>query len=153
MLAELRKAPITLEEALESLNRNGAGAVVTMCGLSRPTDAEGTPLSHLDYEAYREMAERQMEAICSETRRRWPIIDIVMLHRVGSVGIGEPSVIIVVASAHRREAFYACQFAIDKLKETVPIWKEEVPLQTASSGSAKGSIGRPSGSDSKNKRP
>jgi molybdopterin synthase catalytic subunit len=153
MLVALREDPIALTEALEYLNHGGAGAVVMMSGLSRPTDAEGTSLSHLAYEAYREMAQREMEAICGETRERWPIIDIAMLHRVGRVGIGEPSVVIAVASAHRREAFHACQFAIDRLKETVPIWKLEVPLQTVSSGSSKGSLGKPSGSDSRKSRP
>lgn len=153
MLAMLRTEPITLAEALEHLNRDGAGAVVTMSGLSRPTDVEGMALAHLEYEAYREMALREMDMICLEACQRWPIIDIVMLHRVGRVGIGEPSVVIAVASPHRREAFDACQYAIDTLKEIVPIWKTEVPLQAVSSGSSKGSIGRSSGSDSKKSRP
>ncbi len=153
MLVALREDPITLAQALEHLNRDGAGAVVTMSGLSRPTDAEGVPLSHLEYEAYREMAEREMGAICSEAQKRWSVIDIVILHRVGSVGIGEPSVIVAVSSAHRKEAFRACEYAIDCLKEIVPIWKTEVPLQAVSSDSSKGSTGKPSGNDSRNKRP
>lgn len=153
MFIAIREDSITLDGALAHLQHDGAGAVITMSGLSRPTDVAGIPLSHLEYEAYREMALREMEAICWAAHERWPIIDITMLHRVGRVGISEPSVIIAVASAHRREAFQACEYAIDRLKEIVPIWKTEIPLQVVSRGSSKGSIGRSSGSDSRKSRP
>lgn len=123
---------ISIEDALERLNLDGLGGLVTFEGVARPTNLQGRSLSHLEYEAYTEMAYAEIEKICCEIERRWGISQIAILHRVGRVEIGEPSVVIAVAAEHRAEAFAACRYAIDTLKETVPIWKKEVLLSKGS---------------------
>ncbi len=130
MYIEITERPISLESALEKLHLDGLGGLVTFCGIARPTDSQGRPLSHLEYEAYPEMAYTEIEKLCRQIERRWGITQIAVLHRVGRVEIGQPSVVIAVASEHRAEAFAACRYAIDTLKETVPIWKKEVPLMS-----------------------
>lgn len=125
---EITDRPISVEDALEKLTVRGLGGLVTFMGITRPTDAQGCPLSHLEYEAYTEMAYAELEKICREIEHRWGVTQVAILHRVGRVEIGEPSVVIAVAAEHRAEAFAACRYAIDTLKETVPIWKKEVPL-------------------------
>jgi len=100
------------------------GALCLFVGVVRNENG-GRAVTHLEYEAYEEMAVREMEAIEAETRRRWPVTDVRIVHRLGRIEIGEASVAVVVASPHRGEAFEACRFAIDTLKRTVPIWKKE----------------------------
>ena len=104
---------------------DGDGAIVTFTGVVRDHSG-GTATDHLVYEAYPDMAERKMAEIGAEVQGRWPIGDMAIVHRVGRVEIGEISVVITVASAHRAQAFEACSYAIDRLKESVPIWKKEV---------------------------
>jgi molybdopterin synthase catalytic subunit len=103
-----------------------SGAVVTFCGIVRD-HSEGRPgVTGLSYEAYEEEATRRLTEVAAETRRRWPVIErLALLHRVGDLSLSEPSVVVVASSPHRREAFEAARFAIDTLKETVPIWKRE----------------------------
>ena len=102
----------------------GDGAVVPFAGLVRnPT--QGRRVQFLEYEAYEPMALSEMRRLAEEAGRRWPIVRIAITHRIGLVEIGETSVAIAVSSAHRGEAFAACRFAIDRLKEIVPIWKKE----------------------------
>ncbi len=100
------------------------GAVVTFSGNVRNQN-RGREVQYLEYDAYRPMAEREMRAIGEETATRWPC-RIALQHRVGRLELGEASVLVVAACAHRAEAFEACRFAIDTLKERVPIWKREV---------------------------
>jgi molybdopterin converting factor subunit 1 len=102
-----------------------AGGVVTFVGAVRD-HSRGHEIEHLEYEAYPEMAVQEMERICDEAARRWPGTRVAIAHRVGHLAIGDLAVVIVAASAHRAEAFDACRFAIDALKQTVPIWKKEV---------------------------
>ncbi len=80
----------------------------------------------LEYECYAGMAEKEMSTIATEVLTRWPIVKIAMIHRLGRVDIGEASVAIAVSSSHRHAAFEACHYAINQLKETVPIWKKEL---------------------------
>ena len=101
-----------------------AGAIVTFVGTTRDHN-EGRRVTVLEYEAYPEMALEQMRRIGAAMRERWALARIAMVHRVGVVPIGEASVVIAVSSAHRVAAFEACHFAIDRLKEVVPIWKKE----------------------------
>ncbi len=126
MYIEITSRPIALSDALARLDLQGLGGLVTFAGITRPHDAQGRSLSHLEYEAYTEMAQTETEKICQEIAQRWGVTQIAILHRVGRVEIGEPSVIIAVAAEHRAEAFAACRYAIDRLKETVPIWKREL---------------------------
>jgi molybdopterin synthase catalytic subunit len=100
------------------------GAVVVFDGIVR-NHTRGRRTLHLDYEAYEEMGLRQMRELGSKARERFAIRQVTMLHRLGRMEIGETSVLIVVASAHRSAAFEACRWLIDTLKQTVPIWKKE----------------------------
>ena len=107
-----------------------AGGVVAFVGRVR-NQARGHSIEHLVYEAYPEMAEREMEKIADEAGERWPGTRVAIAHRVGRLEIGDAAVVVVAASAHRDAAFLACRFAIDTLKERVPIWKREVATDGA----------------------
>jgi len=107
-----------------------AGGVVSFVGAVRDR-SRGHAIEHLEYEAYPEMAVQEMERICDEAARRWPGARVAIAHRVGHLEVGDRAVVIVAASAHRAEAFDACRFAIDALKQTVPIWKKEVATDGA----------------------
>ena len=102
-----------------------AGAIATFVGTTR-VHSRGRTVTHLEYEAYQGMAEDVMAQIAGELRRRYDLCDVAIHHRVGRVGIGEPSVVIAVSAPHRQDALAACKDAIDALKETVPLWKKEV---------------------------
>ena len=101
------------------------GAVATFAGVVRNHTGDKRT-NHLVYEAYPEMAEKKMGDIGKEIEVRWGITDMSILHRIGKLEIGEISVLIAVSSPHRAESFAACQYAIDRLKQIVPIWKKEV---------------------------
>lgn len=126
MWFKLTTDPLSLEDATCRLNVAPHGAVVTFSGHIRPEDGRGNPLSHMEYEAYLEMAEVELDKLAATVKARWGIEELVMIHRVGRVEVGEPSVVIAVASGHRAEAFEACRYAIDELKRSVPLWKHEV---------------------------
>jgi molybdopterin synthase catalytic subunit len=121
---EVVTAPIRLEPLIVAVSHPAAGAVVTFLGTTRDHN-DGRRVTLLEYEAYPEMALAEMRKIGETARERWPIHAIAMVHRIGVVPIGEASVAIAVSSAHRVAAFEACHFAIDRLKEVVPIWKKE----------------------------
>jgi molybdopterin synthase catalytic subunit len=118
--------PIDVEALYQAVLHDRDGAVVAFHGVVRASSDSGRAVRYLEYEAYPEMAEAQMRAIGAEIKRRWDIEDVAMVHRIGRLEIGEASVVIAVASPHRGEAFDACEYAIDTLKATVPIWKKEV---------------------------
>jgi len=103
---------------------DGAGAIVTFVGTVRD-NARGRGVLWLDYEAYAEAAEVQLRRIGDEMHERWPILGIAIEHRTGRLAIGEASVVIAVSSAHRDAAFQASAYAIERIKEIVPIWKKE----------------------------
>jgi molybdopterin synthase catalytic subunit len=122
----LTAEPLPVELATTWATTAATGAVVTFCGVVRD-HAEGRPgVTGLSYEAYEDAAERRLTEVAAETRRRWPVVErLALLHRVGDLALSEPSVVVVASSPHRAEAFEAARFAIDTLKETVPIWKRE----------------------------
>lgn len=101
------------------------GAIVTFSGIVRGTN-QGKKVLFLEYEAYPEMAAKMMERIGKEILDTWGLPSVRMQHRVGRLNVGETSVVIVVAAPHRDDAFAACQYAINRLKRIVPIWKKEV---------------------------
>ena len=106
---------------------DGAGAIATFEGITRfERHAEHGGLLRLEYEAYGEMALSEMRTLAEQVRRRWPVLKLALVHRIGAVGIGEASVVIAVACGHRSESFEACRWLIDALKQQVPIWKREV---------------------------
>lgn len=120
----ISETPIDVAAIHAAVNVPAAGAVATFLGITRARNA-GRRVLRLEYEAYPEMAVAEMEKIGAEARRRWSVERIAIVHRVGVVPIGEASVAIAVSAAHRQAAFSACHFAIDRLKEVVPIWKKE----------------------------
>ena len=101
------------------------GAVVTFAGTVRD-NTEGRRTLRLEYEAYAEMAEAKMQEVGVEISERWGIEDVAMIHRVGTLEIGEISILISVAAPHRKNAFEACSYAIDRVKQIVPVWKKEI---------------------------
>lgn len=109
----------------------GAGAICTFTGVVRD-HARGETVTHLEYEAYGEMAVRQMREVAGEIARRWPEARVAMAHRTGRLEVGEASVVVSVSCPHRAEAIAACQLGIDRLKETVPVWKKEFAASGAS---------------------
>jgi molybdopterin synthase catalytic subunit len=118
--------PIRTAEA-DAVRSGAAGGIAIFLGCTRAEQsADGRELLALDYEAYESMATRQLDDLAAEARRRWPIEQLVILHRIGRVGLGEPSVLIAVAAPHRAEAFDACRWLIDSLKKDVAIWKREI---------------------------
>ena len=121
-MVRLTREPIDLA-ALQGAT-SGDGALCLFVGLVRDHN-RGRTVVRLEYEAYEEMALPLMEEIASEVRRRWPVTDVRIVHRLGSLAVGEPSGAVAVSSPHRDEAFSACRHAIDTLKATVPIWKKE----------------------------
>ncbi len=125
-LFEVTREPID-KSALEArLLTGAAGAIVTFDGVVR-NQTGGRPVVSLHYEAYPAMAVREMRRIGDEIRQRWPqIAAIGMIHRFGELQISESSIVIVITSPHRKAAFEACQYAIDTLKKTVPVWKKEI---------------------------
>ena len=112
-------------EVVARVSGPDAGGIVSFVGNVRDT-ARGHEIEYLEYEAYPEMAEREMEKIAVEASRQWPGTRVAIAHRVGHLEIGEAAVVVVAAGPHRDEAFAACRFAIDTLKVRVPIWKREV---------------------------
>lgn len=123
----LSAEPIDAEALVRSVRTDAHGAVVTFLGTTRETSPEDPrPVSALEYEAYPMMAVAEMEAIATETETQFGPLGIAIVHRTGTVALGEPSVVVVVASPHRGVAFDACRYAIDALKSRVAIWKREV---------------------------
>jgi molybdopterin synthase catalytic subunit/molybdopterin converting factor small subunit len=120
----VQPAPLSMDALLAEVSGPSCGGVVTFTGVVRD-HARGQTIDHLEYEAYVPMAEKQMRAIAGEAAERWPDVRLAMSHRVGRLEIGDAAVMIAAASPHRNEAFLACRFAIDTLKQTVPIWKKE----------------------------
>ena len=121
-LVRLVDHPIDVAGLLET--SPGDGAACLFVGVVR-NENDGRQVERLEYEAYEEMAVPLMKEIAAETKRRFPVTEVRLVHRVGRLAIGETSVAVAVASPHRAEAFEACRFAIDELKATVPIWKKE----------------------------
>jgi molybdopterin synthase catalytic subunit len=116
--------PIQPERWIAAAKHGEDGAVVVFDGIVR-NNTHGRETLYLDYESYEEMAERQMSRLAEEARTRFGVRHVTMIHRLGRLNVGETSVLIVVASAHRAQAFDACRWLIDTLKKTVPIWKRE----------------------------
>jgi MoaE-MoaD fusion protein len=121
---QIIRSPIQIESLVNQLRQPEDGAVVVFDGIVR-NHSLGRETLYLEYESYEPMALKKMEEIETSARSRWPVNRIGIVHRLGRLEIGEASVAIVVTSAHRKAAFEACQYVIDTLKKTVPIWKKE----------------------------
>jgi molybdopterin synthase catalytic subunit len=121
---EITNEPIDIAELRARLLEGDSGAVVIFDGVARD-NTKGRKTLHLEYEGYIPMALKTIEQIGREVHEQWSINRIGIIHRLGRIEIKESSVVIVVTSAHRKVAFEACQYAIDRLKKIVPIWKKE----------------------------
>jgi MoaE-MoaD fusion protein len=124
VLFELTARPLDARRMETAVAHKGAGAICTFTGVVRDS-SRGRSVTHLEYEAYAEMATAQMRKIADEIEQKWPEARVAMAHRTGRLEVGEPSVVVSVSSPHRAEAIAACKWGIDRLKESVPIWKKE----------------------------
>ncbi len=122
--ASIVRDAIDTARILANIKQGEDGAAVVFEGVVR-NQTRGRKTRYLDYEAYEEMALQQMEGLAEQALKQFQIRDVALVHRLGRLEIGETSVLIVVASAHRAAAFEACRWLIDALKRTVPIWKKE----------------------------
>ena len=124
-MIEITRQPLNPEEVTNLVRRDYNGAVVTFLGTTRDF-SDGKAVVHLEYEAYESMAAKKLEEIRQELRAEFGVADVAIAHRIGPVDIGQISLVVAVASPHRKEAFLACHEAVNRLKEIVPIWKKEV---------------------------
>lgn len=123
-MIEITHEPLA-PEAITALVRSAtSGAVVTFLGTTRSTTG-GRRVLHLEYEAYRPMADKKLAEIAEEIRGRWAVDGVAIAHRIGRLEISDISLVVAVAAPHRNEAFAACQHIVDRVKQTVPIWKKE----------------------------
>lgn len=124
MTIALVREPIDLAGLQQQAKSGGDGAICVFDGIVRD-NTRGRRTLHLDYEAYEEMALKQMRELAEQAMAKFPVREVTLVHRLGRLVVGETSVLIIVASAHRGAAFDACRWVIDTLKKTVPIWKKE----------------------------
>lgn len=122
---QILDTPLSVQECLDFVGDDGSGGTVTFIGTVR-NSTKGRPVVRLEFEAYEPMAISEMRKIAARAAEQWPVQKMSIHHRVGSLEIGGIAVIIAVSTPHRKAAFAACAFAIDTLKETVPIWKKEI---------------------------
>ena len=124
VLFEVTTQPLDARRVEQAVSHPGAGALCTFTGIVRD-NSRGRSVTHLEYEAFVEMATDQMRRIADEIADKWPEARVAMAHRTGRLEIGEPSVVVSASAPHRAEAIAACKWGIDRLKETVPVWKKE----------------------------
>jgi len=122
---DLTEEPLDPNAVIGRVRHPGSGAVVVFLGIVRDED-QGRKVRYLEYDAYRSMAEKEMRRVGEEVLARWPATRIAVRHRFGRLEVGEMALVVAVSAPHRRDAFEACRFAIDRIKEIVPIWKKEV---------------------------
>jgi len=122
--AWLQAQPLSLDVLLREVEGPEMGGIVTFVGTVRD-HARGQSIDHLEYEAYEPMAEQELRDIVAEAQQRWPKARVAVAHRIGRLAIGEAAVMVVASAPHRAEAFEACRYTIDTLKQRVPIWKKE----------------------------
>ena len=124
MVRSVSKIPIKPEKIIADVTDDSAGGTVVFIGTVRNQNY-GKKVKSLEYQAYRDMAERKMKEIETEARKKWPVKQMKMVHREGKLSVGEVSVVVAVSCEHRGDAFEACRFAIDRIKQTLPLWKKE----------------------------
>lgn len=123
-LFRLQDTPLSLQEVVDAVSAVSQGGLVTFSGAVRD-HSKGKRVTRLDYEAYGPMAQKKLAQIGDEAREKWPGTQVAVLHRLGTLVPGDLAVVIAVSAPHRKEAFRACEYVIDRLKENVPIWKKE----------------------------
>ncbi|MSQ22369.1 MAG: molybdenum cofactor biosynthesis protein MoaE [Dehalococcoidia bacterium] len=120
----LTRKPLDPDAITATVHGDANGGIVTFLGATR-NETAGRRVLYLEYEAYEDMAEKILARIAQEIKERWGITDVSIAHRFGRLEIGEVSLVVAVASPHRAEAFAACQYVVDRIKQDVPIWKKE----------------------------
>ncbi len=120
----ITRDPLDVAAMLSSVDPEGMGAVASFVGLVRDHN-QGRRVLHLEYDAYEPLALRGLDRIREEAAERWPAATLMIHHRIGRLSIGEASVAIAAASPHRADAFATCRYAIERIKQIVPIWKHE----------------------------
>jgi len=124
-MIRVTKESFSVDDVIAGLKSRSVGGVVSFLGVVRG-ESKGKPVEHIEIEVYEEMAERQLDAIRREAIDRFGVEEVAVIHRYGSLKASENILLVVVASAHRAEAFEACRYVIDEIKRRVPIWKKEV---------------------------
>jgi molybdopterin synthase catalytic subunit len=120
----LKDEPLNLNDVIALVKSNARGGLVTFSGVIREVESNSSKISHLFYSAHHDMAVHQMKRIAVECETKWPGVVIAAQHRLGIVPVGEIAVVVACAGVHRREAFEACAYFMDRLKQDVPIFKE-----------------------------
>jgi molybdopterin synthase catalytic subunit len=124
-MIRVTREDFSVDEVVAGVKSQSVGGVVSFLGVVRG-ESKGKPVEHIEIEVYEEMAERELEAIRREAIDQFGIEEVAIVHRYGSLKASENILLVVVASAHRAEAFEACRYVIDEIKRRVPIWKKEV---------------------------
>ena len=123
-MIEITHDKLDPESITGRVKRDAAGAVVTFLGTTRDQTGDRRVL-FLEYEAYRPMADQQLARVAEEMGGCWDLTGVAIAHRLGRLGVGETSLVVAVSSAHRKDAFEACRYSVDRIKQIVPIWKKE----------------------------
>lgn len=122
---QITTEPLDPGPLVAAVRKDASGALALFYGVARD-HSEGRRVVALEYDAYPSMAERKLREVAEEVAGRWPITGIGVFHRTGRLAVGETSLLVAVSSAHRAEAFDACHYAVDRIKQVVPIWKKEI---------------------------
>jgi molybdopterin synthase catalytic subunit len=122
---EITDQPLDPAKLVEAVRKDESGAVALFYGVVRNENL-GRKVLWLEYDAYPEMAIKKMQEVADDVRAKFPVTDVGVLHRTGRLEIGETSLLVAVSSGHRKEAFEACHYAVDRIKQIVPVWKKEV---------------------------
>jgi len=123
-LVGVRSTPLSIDECLAAVTHPGAGGVAIFTGIVRD-HADGKAVARLDYEAHPDLAEKETTRVLAEIAQEMPGVRLAATHRVGELAVGDLAVVVAASAPHRAEAFAACRLAIDRIKETVPVWKKE----------------------------
>jgi molybdopterin synthase catalytic subunit len=121
----ITREPLDPQPLVEAVRKDESGAVALFYGVVRNHNM-GRSVQYLEYDAYESMAVKKLREVADEVCAKFPVTGIAALHRIGRLEIGETSLLVAVSSPHRKEAFEACHYAVDRIKETVPVWKKEV---------------------------
>ena len=124
MVVAVTSAPLDLQALVAAVARDGDGAIASFSGVVRDHN-QGRRVLFLEYEAYEPLAVKALQRIVDEAGRAWPGTRVLLQHRIGRLEVGEASIVIAAASPHRADAFAACRYAIERVKQIVPIWKRE----------------------------
>jgi molybdopterin synthase catalytic subunit len=125
VLVRIQHEPLDAQEAMRAVASRASGATCLFVGTAREVSDGGREVTALHYESYGDLADKRMRDLAAEIFAKWPVTGVAMLHRVGTLDLGEAAVVIACSAPHRPEAFEACRHGIERLKQDVPIWKKE----------------------------